>query len=178
MAPLPIVFTIEGPTWNLERSTRPIGVVVRIPYNKSSFFGESDMEKTWVRYYDEQVPVSVDYPSQTVYDLFQAAVRKNPSGVATIFVGAKIRYRQLDDLVNRFASGFGCPGCEEGQSRRAGVTQPAGIPNRAFCGSQVGRNPCPYQSALCGERTGASTCQCRSRNRGGAGPALSSTSPS
>ena len=114
MAPLPIVFTIEGPTWNLERSTRPIGLVVRIPYNKSSFFGESDMEKTWVRYYDEQVPVSVDYPSQTVYDLFQAAVRKNPSGVATIFVGAKIRYRQLDDLVNRFASALAALGVKKG----------------------------------------------------------------
>ena len=66
-----------------------------------------------MKHYDEQVPVSVDYPSQTVYDLFQASVTKNPSGVATIFVGAKIHYRQLDDLVNRFASALAALGVKK-----------------------------------------------------------------
>lgn len=72
------------------------------------------MDNRWVKHYDEQVPVSVDYPDQTGYELFQEAVTNNPSGVATIFFGAKISYRKLDDLVNRFASALAAIGVKTG----------------------------------------------------------------
>ena len=68
------------------------------------------MEKIWQKYYDEQVPRSIQYPDQTIYQLFQHAVEKNPNGVATIFFGAKIRYRELGKLVDRFSNALAALG--------------------------------------------------------------------
>ena len=72
------------------------------------------MDKIWLRFYDEQVPDTVEYPDRTLYQSFQAAVEERPNGVATIFVGAKIRYQELGRLVDRFANVLASLGVQQG----------------------------------------------------------------
>ena len=43
------------------------------------------MEKIWHKSYDKQVLRSIPYRDQTVYQLFQDSVDKNPQGIATLF---------------------------------------------------------------------------------------------
>lgn len=71
------------------------------------------MDKPWLKSYDEQVPHTIQYPDQILYQSFQEAVQKNPDGIATLFVGAKIRYRELGRLVDRFASALAGLGVEK-----------------------------------------------------------------
>ncbi len=72
------------------------------------------MEKIWENYYDKQVPRSIDYPEITTYQLFEQAVKKRPGGTATLFFGARIRYRELGKLVDRFAGGLAGLGVRSG----------------------------------------------------------------
>ena len=65
------------------------------------------MEKIWHKSYDEQVSRSIPYQDKTVYQLFQDSVDKNPQGIATLFFGSKIRYRELGNRVDRFAGALG-----------------------------------------------------------------------
>jgi long-chain acyl-CoA synthetase len=72
------------------------------------------MAKIWLSSYDEQVPHTLQYSDQILYQSLQEAVRKNPDGIATIFVGAKIRYRELGRLVDRFANALADLGVQKG----------------------------------------------------------------
>ncbi|HLV00041.1 MAG TPA: long-chain fatty acid--CoA ligase [Acidobacteriota bacterium] len=72
------------------------------------------VEKIWQRFYDEQVPLSVDYPNISLYEMFKAAVKDNPDGTATIFFGAKTSYRKIDSQVNQFASALASKGVAKG----------------------------------------------------------------
>ncbi len=62
------------------------------------------MERTWLKHYDEGVPRDIDYPETNLYQLFQQSVEKNPSGLATLFFGARMTYRSLAEKVDQFAS--------------------------------------------------------------------------
>ncbi len=62
------------------------------------------MEKVWLSSYDPEVPRSLEYPDQTLRDLFERAVRETPGHTATYFYGAKMSYRKLGKLVDRFAA--------------------------------------------------------------------------
>ncbi len=62
------------------------------------------MEKTWLKHYDEGVPHTVDYPETNLYQLFRQSVESNPSGLATLFFGARMSYRSLGEKVDQFAS--------------------------------------------------------------------------
>jgi len=61
------------------------------------------MKKVWFDSYDKEVPQTIAYPETTLYGLFREAVKNNPDGMATVFIGAKLSYKKLDQLVNRFA---------------------------------------------------------------------------
>ena len=72
------------------------------------------MQRIWQKFYDEKVPASIDYPELNLYQLLQLAVEENPGGSATIFFGARLKYRQLDQLVTHFADGLSALGIEKG----------------------------------------------------------------
>ena len=72
------------------------------------------MDKIWLKSYDEQVPHTLEYSNEILYQSLQEAVRKNPNGIATLFVGAKIRYRELGRLVDRFADVLADLGVQKG----------------------------------------------------------------
>ena len=80
------------------------------------------MEEIWHKFYDERVSRSISYPDKTVYQLFQDSVDKNPQGIATLFFGAKIRYRELGNRVDRFASALASMGI--GKADRVALVLP------------------------------------------------------
>ncbi len=67
--------------------------------------------KPWLRYYDEGIPATIDYPSVSLDQLLADSARKHPETPAIIFgarVGSRImdsmmRYQELDDAVDRLA---------------------------------------------------------------------------
>lgn len=80
------------------------------------------MEKPWIKYYDEGVPASIDYPAIPLDQFLNDAARKHPEQTATIFgaavgtrvLDAKLTYRQLNDLTDRFAAGLQQLGVKRG----------------------------------------------------------------
>jgi long-chain acyl-CoA synthetase len=88
------------------------------------------MEKPWLKYYDEGVPATIDYPTIPLDQLLTSSAAKHPDHTATIFgaavgsrvLDAKLSYRQLHDLVNRFAAGLQHMGVKKGD--RVGIMLP------------------------------------------------------
>jgi long-chain acyl-CoA synthetase len=80
------------------------------------------MEKPWLKYYDEGMPATIDYPRIPLDRLLTDTTAKYPDHSAIIFgamvgsrlMDAKMTYRQLDDAVNRFAAGLQQMGVEKG----------------------------------------------------------------
>jgi long-chain acyl-CoA synthetase len=72
------------------------------------------MEKTWLRHYDPWVPHEIEEPASVLGETLAETAAKYPDHPATIFgarlgsrlLDAQLTYRQLDDLVNRFAAGL------------------------------------------------------------------------
>jgi long-chain acyl-CoA synthetase len=71
-----------------------------------------ERSKPWLRFYDEGVPPSIDYPPVPLDRLLAESATKHPDHPAIIFGGRlgtrvmdkALSYRQLDDAVNRFAA--------------------------------------------------------------------------
>jgi len=72
------------------------------------------MERTWLKHYDEGVPHTIEYPAINLYQLFRQSVERNPSGLATLFFGARMSYRSLGEKVDRFASVLAGLGVKKG----------------------------------------------------------------
>jgi long-chain acyl-CoA synthetase len=78
--------------------------------------------KPWLRFYDEGVPPSIDYPPVPLDRLLAESAAKHPDHPAIIFGGRlgtrvmdkALSYRQLDDAVNRFASAMQKLGVKKG----------------------------------------------------------------
>ena len=60
-------------------------------------------ERIWHKSYAEGVPPSIDYEKTTLGEVLERAAKTFPDTVALIKIGKRITYRQLDELVNRFA---------------------------------------------------------------------------
>jgi long-chain acyl-CoA synthetase len=68
--------------------------------------------KPWLKYYDEGVPASIDYPSVPLDRFLSDSAAKHPDHAAIIFgarLGSRIpdkavTYREVNDSVNRFAA--------------------------------------------------------------------------
>jgi len=71
-------------------------------------------ERPWLRFYDEGVPHTLTYPSMPVQAFLDDTVRAHPDATATIFFGAKLTYRELSDLADRFAAGLQSLGVKKG----------------------------------------------------------------
>jgi long-chain acyl-CoA synthetase len=68
------------------------------------------MSKPWLAHYEAGVPEALQYPTVPLHGLLEQTAARYPERVATIFFGAKLTYRALDEAANRFAHallGFG-----------------------------------------------------------------------
>ena len=63
-------------------------------------------EMPWLRSYPENVDWDAPLPARPVYDLLSDAVRNFPDNPAINFLGHRLNYRQLDELIARAAKGL------------------------------------------------------------------------
>ena len=78
--------------------------------------------KPWLKYYDEHVPPSLEYPAKTYAQVFHEATTNIPTRVAVYYMGRGITYHELDNLSNRFAHFIKTCGLAPGD--RVGVNLP------------------------------------------------------
>ena len=61
-------------------------------------------DKPWLAHYDKGVPGSIDYEPIMLPDYLENSAQKFPDRTALFFEGFKLTYRQLNEMVNRFAA--------------------------------------------------------------------------
>ena len=79
-------------------------------------------EKPWFKHYDEGVPQHIDYPNVPLFALLEEAARKYPDAPCTICKGAKISYREMNELTDRLAAGLADLGVKKGD--QVGIFMP------------------------------------------------------
>lgn len=79
-------------------------------------------ERPWYKHYDAGVPHHIDYPEITVFGMLEEAAQKYPNAPCTIFKGAKITFREMNELTDRLAAGLAELGVKKGD--RVGIFMP------------------------------------------------------
>jgi long-chain acyl-CoA synthetase len=72
------------------------------------------MEKPWLKNYEPQVPHTLEYPERPLHTNLEESARKYPDATATIFLDAKLTYREVNDLADRFAAALQQLGVKKG----------------------------------------------------------------
>jgi len=79
------------------------------------------MDKPWVRFYDKDVPESIDYPAIPLHAFLEQAAAKYPSKTAIHFKPAhygfaksSLTYAELNDLTDRLAAALADMGVQKG----------------------------------------------------------------
>lgn len=62
------------------------------------------MEKPWYKSYAKDIPYTLDYEKTTMPQALSRTAAEFPDKTALIFIDAKISYKKLNDMVNRFAN--------------------------------------------------------------------------
>ena len=71
--------------------------------------------RPWLAHYDPGVPTTLQpYPAGTLIDFLDRHVKERPEGIALIFKGRRITWRQFDDLSDSCAVGFASLGVARG----------------------------------------------------------------
>jgi long-chain acyl-CoA synthetase len=79
-------------------------------------------ERPWVRQYDKGVPATIDYPAVPLFFFLEDAAKKHPETPCTIFKGARITYKEMNELTDRLAAGLAELGVKKGD--RVGIFMP------------------------------------------------------
>ena len=79
-------------------------------------------DRVWFKLYDKGVPQHIDYPPIPLFGLLEESAQKYPDSPCTIFKGAVITYRQMNELTDRLAAGITELGVKKGD--RVGIFMP------------------------------------------------------
>ncbi len=79
-------------------------------------------DRPWLERYDEGVPKTIDYPEVPLFHFLEESARKYPDRPCTIFKGAKITYREMNEITDRLAAGLADLGVKKGD--RVGILIP------------------------------------------------------
>ena len=79
-------------------------------------------EKPWLAHYDKGVPHVVEIPNEPLFHFLEESARKYPDRACTIFKGAVITYKQMNDLTDRVAAALVDMGVKQGD--RVGIFMP------------------------------------------------------
>jgi len=88
-------------------------------------------DKPWLTSYEKGVPEKIEYEEICLPEILERTAGKFPDKMALSFQGYKIAYRELDDMVNRFASCLHGFGINKGDS--VAILLPNLIPCVAAC---------------------------------------------
>ncbi len=62
------------------------------------------MERIWLQHYEPGVPHDISEPRETLPQLLDMAAQKFPENTATVFMGGRLTYKELNALADRFAA--------------------------------------------------------------------------
>ncbi|OGO65876.1 MAG: long-chain fatty acid--CoA ligase [Chloroflexi bacterium RBG_19FT_COMBO_47_9] len=79
-------------------------------------------DRPWVKKYDKGVPEHIDYPSVPLFHLLEESARKYPDKACTIFKGASVSYKEMNELTDRVAAALAGMGVKKGD--RIGIFMP------------------------------------------------------
>jgi long-chain acyl-CoA synthetase len=72
------------------------------------------LSKPWTKNYDEGVPSEINIPEKPLYSLIDDAANTYPEKTAIIFFDKKITYKQLKEMIDRFAHALQEHGVKKG----------------------------------------------------------------
>jgi long-chain acyl-CoA synthetase len=75
-----------------------------MPAKKKSRKEPSPIEKPWFKFWPEDVPRHIEYPSVPLSEILRKTAENNPNQTAIIYFDRKITYRELDQASDRFAA--------------------------------------------------------------------------
>ncbi|MBI3166961.1 MAG: long-chain fatty acid--CoA ligase [Chloroflexi bacterium] len=78
--------------------------------------------KPWLAHYDKGVPQTIEYPKAPLFHFLEEAARKYPDRACTIFKGAVISYREINEQSNHMAAALVAMGVKKGD--RVGIFMP------------------------------------------------------
>jgi long-chain acyl-CoA synthetase len=79
-------------------------------------------DRPWYQHYDEGVPRTIDYPIVPIFHFLKESAQKYPNSPCTIFKGARVSFREMDQITDRLAAGLASLGVKKGD--RVGVFMP------------------------------------------------------
>lgn len=80
------------------------------------------VERPWHRHWPSGVPKTIDYPRIPVERMLRQTAESHGDTVATLFYGARLTYREIDDAADRLAAGLRALGVNAGD--RIGLVVP------------------------------------------------------
>lgn len=79
-------------------------------------------KKPWLKHYDEGVKQTLEYPPEPLHYFLEESARKYPDRACTVFKGAVISYKEMNDLTDRIAAAITDLGIKKGD--RVGIFMP------------------------------------------------------
>jgi long-chain acyl-CoA synthetase len=79
-------------------------------------------DRPWYQHYDEGVPRTIDYPQVPIFHFLEESAQKYPVSACTLFKGARISFREMDEITDRLAAGLANLGVKKGD--RVGIFMP------------------------------------------------------
>lgn len=78
--------------------------------------------KPWLSHYDKGVPETIQYPAVPLFNILEESARKYPDRACTIFKGAVITYKQMNEITDKLAGALASMGVKKGD--RVGIFMP------------------------------------------------------
>ncbi len=79
-------------------------------------------DRPWIAHYDKGVPATMDYPKEPLFHFLEESAQKYPDRACTIFKGAVISYKEMNEQSDRIAAALVDMGVKKGD--RVGIFMP------------------------------------------------------
>ncbi len=79
-------------------------------------------DRPWFAHYDQGVPTHIDYPRVPLFCFLEESARKYPHRACTIFKGAVISFKEMNEITDRLAAALAEMGVKKGD--RVGIFMP------------------------------------------------------
>lgn len=78
--------------------------------------------RPWLKNYDEGIPASLEYPQVPLFHFLEESARKYPDRPCTLFKGATISFKEMNETTDRIAGALAAMGVKKGD--RVGIFMP------------------------------------------------------
>jgi long-chain acyl-CoA synthetase len=79
-------------------------------------------DRPWLAHYDKGVPASIQYPNEPLFHFLEESAKKYPDRACTIFKGAVIPFKEMNDVTDHLAAALAGLGVKKGD--RVGIFMP------------------------------------------------------